>query len=138
MSATLRERLKKARRSFNSTFTVAKRLKISEENDCITCEEVTLSKKGPCSISRHEDEHSEKVSDKIICMKSSLQDRELCESEHNRNSKTEQNSQQVLLETNCSQSDLLEKKMQLVKQIQEKEELLRRLKLVKMYRSKVR
>ncbi|XP_077205765.1 swi5-dependent recombination DNA repair protein 1 homolog isoform X2 [Paroedura picta] len=131
MSATLQERLKKARRSFNSTFTVAKRLKISEENDC-----VNLPKKEPCSTSHSENKHSEKVSDKITCMKNDLQDKELCESECNRHSKTEQNSPQVLLEIHCSQSELQEKKMKLVKQIQEKEELLRRLKLVKMYRSK--
>lgn len=135
MSATLRERLKKARRSFNSTYTVAKRPKISEENDCVTYEEITLSKKEPCSTTQYEEKHSEKVSDKIICMKSDLQNRELCESEY---SKTGQNFPQVLLETNCSQSELLEKKKKLVKQIQEKEEILRRLKLVKMYRSKVR
>nr|XP_056706168.1 swi5-dependent recombination DNA repair protein 1 homolog [Euleptes europaea] len=136
MSATLRERLKKARRSFNSTLTVAKRLKISEENDRITYEEMTLSKEEPCSISQYEGKHSEKVSDKIMCMKSDLQGRELCEDEYNRLSKTGQNSSPVLLETNCNQSNLLEEKMKLVKQIQEKEELLRRLKLVKMYRSK--
>ncbi|KAL8187388.1 UNVERIFIED_CONTAM: hypothetical protein K2H54_047805 [Gekko kuhli] len=136
MSATLRERLKKARRSFNSTFTVAKRLKISEENDCVTYEETTLSKKEPCSTSQYENKHSEKVAVKITCMKRDLQDRELYESEYNRYGKTGQNSPQVLLETNCSQSELLEKKMELIKQIREKEELLRRLKLVKMYRSK--
>ncbi|XP_054839061.1 swi5-dependent recombination DNA repair protein 1 homolog isoform X2 [Eublepharis macularius] len=137
MSATLRERLKKARRSFNSTFTVAKRLKISEENDCVTDEDTTLPKKGPCYISQYEGKQLEKVSDKIMCMKSDLQATELCESEYNGCSKTGQDSPQVtLLETNCSHWELLEEKMKLVKRIQEKEEILRRLKLVKMYRSK--
>ncbi|XP_048360970.1 swi5-dependent recombination DNA repair protein 1 homolog [Sphaerodactylus townsendi] len=136
MSATLRERLKKTRRSFNSTLTVAKRLKISEENDCFMYEEMTSSKKEPHSTPQYEGKCSEKVSDNIMCMKSNLQDRVLCEYECNRISKTGQNSPQLLLDTNCSWSELLEEKMKLVKQIQEKEELLRRLKLVRMYRGK--
>ncbi|XP_060097689.1 swi5-dependent recombination DNA repair protein 1 homolog [Heteronotia binoei] len=136
MSATLRERLKKARRSFNSAFTVAKHLKISEKNECVTNEEMTLSKKEPCSISQYEDKHLGKAFDKIMNKNSNLQDRELCESDYNKHSKTGQNSPRVLLESNCSHSELLEKKMKLEKQIREKEELLRRLKLVKMYRSK--
>ncbi|XP_062987635.1 swi5-dependent recombination DNA repair protein 1 homolog [Elgaria multicarinata webbii] len=136
MSATLRERLKKARRSFNSTFTVAKRLKIDEEKNSSTYEDRTLLKEL-CSTSQDEGKHLGKVTDGTVCLKSAVQVRGTSISEYTGCNKTTQNSPEVLLlGTDCKQCEQLEEKMILVKQIQEKEELLRRLKLVKMYRSK--
>ncbi|XP_061492062.1 swi5-dependent recombination DNA repair protein 1 homolog [Rhineura floridana] len=137
MSHSLRERLKKTRRSFHSTFTVAKRLKIDEENNCSPCEGKTLSKEASCSTLQHEGEHLEKDSDETMCLKSASQERLLCVSNYAGCSEAIQNSEEVLSsETDCRQRELLEEKMTLVKKIQEKEELLRRLKLVKRYRSK--
>ncbi|XP_066478311.1 swi5-dependent recombination DNA repair protein 1 homolog [Tiliqua scincoides] len=133
MSTTLRERLKKARRSFNATCTVAKRLKINEET-CSTYEGSVLSTEKSHSALQDEGKHLEKNSDETLCLKNALPETDLCETGC---SKTLQNSPQVLLlGTECRQWELLEEKTKLVKQIQEKEELLRRLKLVKMYRSK--
>ncbi|XP_042313652.1 swi5-dependent recombination DNA repair protein 1 homolog [Sceloporus undulatus] len=133
MSATLRERLKKARRSFHSTFTGAKRLKIDEENNCNTYKEESSSKQESYCVSQGKDEHLEKVPDGVSCLKSTIQARELSMSE----CKTTQNSTEVTsLGKDCKQLELLEEKMTLVKEVQEKEELLRRLKLVQMYRSK--
>ncbi|KAH0623770.1 hypothetical protein JD844_006886 [Phrynosoma platyrhinos] len=132
MSATLRERLKKARRSFHSTFTGAKRLKIDEENNCNTYNEESSKQESYC-ISQGKDDHLEKVSDQGTCLKNTIQERELSMSE----CKTTQNSTEITFwGEDCKQWELLEEKMTLVKQVQEKEELLRRLKLVKMYRSK--
>ncbi|XP_053162423.1 swi5-dependent recombination DNA repair protein 1 homolog [Hemicordylus capensis] len=137
MSATLRERLKKARRSFNATLTVAKRLKINEDNNCGAHEEKVPRKEEPCSTSQDEGICLGKSSDETVCLKSALQERVLGEPEYTGCNKTTQNSPQIaLLRTDCEQRELLEEKAKLVKQIQEKEELLRRLKLVKMYRSK--
>lgn len=132
MSIALRERLKKARRSFNSTFTVAKRLKINEENNYNNYEEKTVAPKGPYSTSQDEDECLGHVSGETRCLKSVFQERERCQSKQTQNS-----PQALLCGTDCSQWELLEEKMKLMTQIQEKEDRLRRLKLVKMYRSKV-
>uniref|UniRef100_A0A670I0Q8 Swi5-dependent recombination DNA repair protein 1 homolog n=1 Tax=Podarcis muralis TaxID=64176 RepID=A0A670I0Q8_PODMU len=133
--ATLRERLKKARRSFHSAFTVAKRLKIDDENGS-PCEGRALSEGETCSKSQNEGEHLEKVPDATMCLKSALQERELCVLKYTGCSEAIQSSPEVRSETNCRQRELLDEKRMLAKKIQEKEEFLRRLKLVKMYRSK--
>ncbi|XP_033005619.1 swi5-dependent recombination DNA repair protein 1 homolog [Lacerta agilis] len=136
MSATLKERLKKARRSFHSAFTVAKRLKIDDEKNSSPCEGRALSKGETCSKSQNEGEHLEKVPDATMCLKSALQERELCVLKYTGCSEAIQSSPEVRAETNCRQRELLDEKRMLAKKIQEKEEFLRRLKLVKMYRSK--
>ncbi|KAF7253157.1 hypothetical protein EYD10_01172 [Varanus komodoensis] len=136
MSASLRERLKKARRSFNPIFMVPKRLKIEEDNSSSDCEHRTLPKGEPYSTLQDEGKHLEKVSDGTMCLNSAIPEKEPCTFEYSECNKTTQNSSEMLLETDCRQRKLLEEKMTLVKQIQEKEDLLRRLKLVKMYRSK--
>nr|XP_020644623.1 swi5-dependent recombination DNA repair protein 1 homolog [Pogona vitticeps]XP_020644624.1 swi5-dependent recombination DNA repair protein 1 homolog [Pogona vitticeps]XP_020644625.1 swi5-dependent recombination DNA repair protein 1 homolog [Pogona vitticeps] len=137
MSTTLRERLKKARRSFCSTFTVAKRLKIDKEKKSTVYEDGILSNEEPCSVSQDNDKCLGKVPAEPICLKSVVQEKELCLSVAAGCSKTSQNSTEAnLLGTDFRQLELLDEKVTLVKQIQEKEELLRRLKLVKMYRSK--
>ncbi|XP_070608859.1 swi5-dependent recombination DNA repair protein 1 homolog [Erythrolamprus reginae] len=133
MSATLRERLKKTRRSFHSNFIVAKQLKIDDENNS-NQKETTLSMEEPCSVSHVEDKCLKKVPDETMCSKSSAEDRSL--SEQSGYNKATHNSSEVLLGTDCKQLELLEEKMTVMKQLQEKEDILRRLKLVKLYRTK--
>ncbi|NXN32216.1 SFR1 protein, partial [Nycticryphes semicollaris] len=125
MSAALRERLRKTRRSFNANFTVAKRLKIdSEEKDCADAERGCLPKTS--STLQDGSENLERGSAERTCFKSPLGESGLCGSAENSD----------VLQPDLSQQQPLEEKLRLVKQVQEKEELLRRLKLVKMYRSK--
>lgn len=128
MSATLRERLRKTRRSFNANFTVAKRLKIdSEEKDCADVDTEHLPQKSAdCSRLQDGSESLEGNCTGHTCFKSPSQENSLCESGENG------------VRVDLSHQQSLEEKVRLVKQVQEKEELLRRLKLVKMYRSKVR
>uniref|UniRef100_A0A8C4XQV9 Swi5-dependent recombination DNA repair protein 1 homolog n=1 Tax=Falco tinnunculus TaxID=100819 RepID=A0A8C4XQV9_FALTI len=113
MSAALRERLRKTRRSFNTNFTVAKRLKIdTEEKDCADADKGCLPKMSTdCS----------RLQDCSKNLESGL-------------GGSAENSH--VPQVDLSQQQLLEEKVRLMKQVQEKEELLRRLKLVKMYRSK--
>ncbi|XP_013815251.2 swi5-dependent recombination DNA repair protein 1 homolog isoform X1 [Apteryx mantelli] len=128
MSAALRERLRKTRRSFNASFTVAKRLKIdTEEKDCAASDKASLSKKNT-DFSRLQDspENLERNCPRHACFKSSLQKNSPCGSTEN----------SCVLRTNLSHQQSLEEKVRLVKQVQEKEDLLRRLRLVKMYRFK--
>ncbi|XP_032081932.1 swi5-dependent recombination DNA repair protein 1 homolog [Thamnophis elegans] len=134
MSATLRERLKKTRRSFDSNFIVAKQLKIDDENNS-NWKEKALSKEEPCFVSHAEDKCLKKVPDEIMCSESSAENRSL--SEYNEYIKATHTSSEInLLGTNCKQWELLEEKMTIMKQLQEKEDILRRLKLVKLYRTK--
>ena len=130
MSAALRERLRKTRRSFNANFTVAKRLKIdAEEKDCADADKGCLPKTSTdCSRLQGGSENLERNSTGHTSFKSPLQESGLCGSAENSD----------VLQVDLSQQQSLEEKVRLVKQVQEKEELLRRLKLVKMYRSKVR
>ncbi|NXL41170.1 SFR1 protein, partial [Podilymbus podiceps] len=128
MSAALRERLRKTRRSFNANFTVAKRLKIdTEEKDCADADKGSLPKTSTdCSRLQDGSENLERNTTGHTGLRSPLQDGGLCRSAENSD----------MLQVGLSQQQSLEEKVMLVKQVQEKEELLRRLKLVKMYRSK--
>ncbi|NXG82769.1 SFR1 protein, partial [Stercorarius parasiticus] len=128
MSAALRERLRKTRRSFNANFTVAKRLKIdTQEKDCADADKGYLPKtSAECSRLQDGSENLERNSTGHTCIKSPLEESGL--------SGSAQNSD--VLQADLSQQQALEEKVRLVKQVQEKEELLRRLKMVKMYRSK--
>ncbi|KFV18627.1 Swi5-dependent recombination DNA repair protein 1, partial [Tauraco erythrolophus] len=128
MSAALRERLRKTRRSFNANFTVAKRIKIdSEEKDCANADKGCLPKTSTdCSRLQDASENLERNGTGHTCFKSPLQENDLCGSAEN----------SPVLQAGLSQQQSLEEKVRLVKQVQEKEELLRRLKLVKRYRSK--
>ncbi|NXF82191.1 SFR1 protein, partial [Sclerurus mexicanus] len=125
MSAALRERLRKTRRSFNANFTAAKRLKIdTEEKDCADADTGCLPKTSTdCSTLQDGSENLERNSTGNTCFKSPSQE-----------SGSAENSDAPQVDLGQQQS--LEEKVRLVKQVQEKEELLRRLKLVKMYRSK--
>ncbi|NWW91675.1 SFR1 protein, partial [Rhynochetos jubatus] len=128
MSAALRERLRKTRRSFNANFTVAKRLKIdAAEIDCGDADTGGLPKTATdCSRLQEGSESLERDGSGHTCFGSPLQESDLSRSGENSH----------LLQADLSQQQALEEKVRLVKQVQEKEELLRRLKLVKMYRSK--
>ncbi|XP_074448783.1 swi5-dependent recombination DNA repair protein 1 homolog isoform X2 [Larus michahellis] len=128
MSAALRERLRKTRRSFNANFTVAKRLKIdTQENDCADADKGCLPKTSTeCSRLQDSSETLERNSTGHICIKSPLQESGLSGSAQNPD----------VLQADLSQQQALGEKVRLLKQVQEKEELLRRLKMVKMYRSK--
>uniref|UniRef100_A0A8C8AH50 Swi5-dependent recombination DNA repair protein 1 homolog n=1 Tax=Otus sunia TaxID=257818 RepID=A0A8C8AH50_9STRI len=128
MSAALRERLRKTRRSFHANFTVAKRLKIdTEEKACADADKGCLLKTSTdCSRLQDGSEYLERNGTGHTCLKSPLQESGLCGSAENSD----------VLQADLSQQQSLEEKLRLVKQVQEKEELLRRLKLVKMYRSK--
>ncbi|NWU14896.1 SFR1 protein, partial [Cephalopterus ornatus] len=126
MSAALRERLRKTRRSFNANFTVAKRLKIdTEEKDCADADTGCLpTTRTDCS--RLQDGPEDLDSTAHTCFKSPSQESDPSGSAENLD----------VLPVHLGQQQSLEEKVRLVKQVQEKEELLRRLKLVKMYRSK--
>ncbi|NXJ73543.1 SFR1 protein, partial [Trogon melanurus] len=129
MSAALRERLRKTRRSFNANFTVAKRLKIdTEEKDSADADKGCLPKTSTdCSRLEDDSENLERNGTTgQTCFKNPLQESGLCGSAENSD----------VLQAELNQQQSLEEKERLMKQVQEKEELLRRLKLVKMYRSK--
>ncbi|KFR00888.1 Swi5-dependent recombination DNA repair protein 1, partial [Opisthocomus hoazin] len=128
MSAALRERLRKTRRSFNANFTVAKRLKIdTEEKDCADADKGCQPKTSTdCSRLQDGSENLERNGTGHTCFKSPVQESGLCGLAENSD----------VLQVDLGQQQSMEEKVRLVKQVQEKEELLRRLKLVKMYRSK--
>ncbi|XP_067995529.1 swi5-dependent recombination DNA repair protein 1 homolog isoform X1 [Melanerpes formicivorus] len=128
MSAALRERLRKTRRSFNANFTVPKRLKIdTEEKDCADSAKGCLPEASTgCSRGQDSSENPEEKGIERTCFRSPLQESSRCGSAENSD----------VRQADLSQEQSLEEKLKLVKQVQEKEELLRRLKLVKMYRSK--
>ncbi|XP_014739242.1 PREDICTED: swi5-dependent recombination DNA repair protein 1 homolog [Sturnus vulgaris] len=127
MSAALRERLRKTRRSFNASFTVAKRLKIDTEKDTAGADTGCLPETSTdCSRLQGGSESLEGNGTGHKCFTSPSQESDPCASAENLN----------VLQVDLGQQQSLEEKVKLVKQVQEKEELLRRLKLVKMYRSK--
>ncbi|KFO98247.1 Swi5-dependent recombination DNA repair protein 1, partial [Calypte anna] len=128
MSAALRERLRKTRRSFNANFTVAKRLKVdTEEKDSAGADKGCMSKTATdCSRLQDGSENLDGNGTGHTSFKSSLQANDLYGSVENSH----------LLQASFNLQQSLEEKVRLVKQVQEKEELLRRLKMVKMYRSK--
>ncbi|XP_043843316.1 swi5-dependent recombination DNA repair protein 1 homolog isoform X2 [Dromiciops gliroides] len=136
MSATLRERLKKTRSSFNSCHAVAKRLKVDTENNSTTSKEATSSTGESCSESLENCKNMEKSSEEDLSLKDCLKDVDDRSKPLVINTMPDNLPQMVSEGYNAGKQGLLEEKMKLLKQIQEKEELLRRLKLTKMYRSK--
>lgn len=128
MSAALRERLRKTRRSFNAKFSVAKRLKINPEDSAGADTGRLPETSTDCSRLQDGSENLEGNGTGHTCFKSPSQESDPCGSAENSD----------VLQVDLGQQQFLEEKVKLVKQVQEKEELLRRLKLVKMYRSKVR
>ncbi|XP_072827928.1 swi5-dependent recombination DNA repair protein 1 homolog isoform X1 [Vicugna pacos] len=136
MSATLRERLRKARSSFNSCYSVVKRLKVeSEENDQTFSERPASSAEENCLEFQENFKHIDSESEASPYLKNTFKNINVCES---KSPDTESCSdlQNDFMNENLPKQELNKERAKLVKQIQEKEDLLRRLKLVKMYRSK--
>lgn len=109
MSAALKDRLKRARRSFTSPLNVVKRLKIDEdESPQASNKETTPSDEDAIDVNTNETRRDN-------CLKS--------------------------LGPDCpqrSQCELLQLRETLKKEVKEKSESLRRLKMIKMYRKKVK
>ncbi|XP_001497694.3 swi5-dependent recombination DNA repair protein 1 homolog isoform X1 [Equus przewalskii] len=137
MSATLRERLRKTRSSFNSCYSVVKRLKVENEGD-----DQNFSEKPPTSVEENSVEFREDVKridsefEENTSLKNTFKDISACESESLHAGSCSEDLQNDFVNEDLPREGLNEEKAKLVKQIQEKEDLLRRLKLVKMYRSK--
>nr|XP_048294936.1 swi5-dependent recombination DNA repair protein 1 homolog [Myodes glareolus] len=130
MSGTLKERLKKTRASSHSFCSVVKRLKVeNEENDEAISEPGASSKEKSCS----------EVQESVKRMDSESE-KDSSESKNTRKSQSPDTGSSSALQSDSvsgnTRERLREEKAKLTKQVQEKEELLRRLKLVKMYRIK--
>lgn len=111
LSASLRERLKRSRRSFTSPLSVAKRLCV-DEDDC--AQQVTATTE-------------ETINNPAVIMHNVDQNRDVLRS-----------SSDSCAGPTCDQSsDLILQQDHLRREVKDKAETLRRLKLVKMYRSKV-
>nr|XP_023698344.1 swi5-dependent recombination DNA repair protein 1 homolog [Paramormyrops kingsleyae] len=124
MSASLRDRLKKSRRSFNASLSVAKRLKVDPEEDNRTD-----------SAGVKETENAD------------MSNNELCERDHQTDITGNQTGKPATREgapvsevpgdgREPEQSDLLQLRDTLRREVREKTETLRRLKMAKMYRRK--
>ncbi|XP_043911893.1 swi5-dependent recombination DNA repair protein 1 homolog [Protopterus annectens] len=128
MSAALKERLRKTRRSFQSV-SLAKRLKVNADEDDL--------KVSP-EFSQKQNEHEEKspeVPGKAEFSEAVASENSHCASPCCEIKEVGNPAFELSLVADSSHHELLEKK-RLMKEIQEKEELLRRLKMVKTYRSK--
>ncbi|XP_040847722.1 swi5-dependent recombination DNA repair protein 1 homolog isoform X2 [Ochotona curzoniae] len=135
MSATLRERLRKTRFSFNSCYSVVKRLKVDdEENDQHLSEKPASSMEENCLESQRF-KHKDRESKESTELENTFSSISGCDSA-SPVVRADSALQNELVKENLPKETLKEERTKLVKQIQEKEDLLRRLKLVKMYRSK--
>lgn len=124
-SETPKDKLGKTRISFNSCCSVIKRLKVEkEENDQTPSEKPASSKEENSSESQESSKHKGSESEEDAHSKNTIKNVSACKSE----------PVEVVIEN--PKQKLNEEKARLMKQVQDKEELLRRLKLVKMYRSK--
>ncbi|XP_075072298.1 swi5-dependent recombination DNA repair protein 1 homolog [Mixophyes fleayi] len=124
MSATLQERLRKSRRSFSSTCTVAKRLKIDSDESEIPVK-CTGDPSPPQGVRKRTVETGE------TCGPLSSADSSIPEG---KTSSLE--AHKLVTSTDTSSQHPLQEKRGLLKRVEEKEEILRRLKMVKLYRSK--
>nr|XP_017204033.1 swi5-dependent recombination DNA repair protein 1 homolog isoform X2 [Oryctolagus cuniculus] len=136
MSATLRERLRKTRVSFNSCYSVVKRLKVdNEENDQNLSEKPPSATEENCLEFQESFKRIDSELEESTHLKNTFQNVSACEA-----TSLDTGSCSVLqndfMKENLPIQGLKEERAKLVKQVQEKEDLLRRLKLVKMYRSK--
>ncbi|XP_036919890.1 swi5-dependent recombination DNA repair protein 1 homolog isoform X2 [Sturnira hondurensis] len=134
MSATLRERLRKTRSSFNSCYSVVKRLKVEAEENEQTFSERPSSTEASCLEFQDNFKHIDSELEENSYLRNTFKNINACESKS-----LDTDSCSCLqndFDENLPKKGLNEEKAKLVRQIQEKEDLLRRLKLVKMYRSK--
>ncbi|XP_057554155.1 swi5-dependent recombination DNA repair protein 1 homolog [Hippopotamus amphibius kiboko] len=137
MSATLRERLRKTRSSFNSCYSVVKRLKVeSEENDQTFSDKPAPSTEENCLEFQENFKHIDSEFEESTYLKNTFKNINECESK-SLDTESCRDLQNDFMNETLPNHGLNKEKVKLVKQIQEKEDLLRRLKLVKMYRSKV-
>ncbi|XP_036403073.1 swi5-dependent recombination DNA repair protein 1 homolog [Megalops cyprinoides] len=124
MSASLKERLKRTRRSFKSPFSVVKRLKIDSEE-----EDLTASKEEKRATVTEETEDPQIRPETVDI-----------DGNHNEQSDNGNDRAQSSCSTEGtaqpSQTDLLQLRDTLKKEVQEKTETLRRLNMVKTYRKK--
>ncbi|XP_063818037.1 swi5-dependent recombination DNA repair protein 1 homolog isoform X2 [Pseudophryne corroboree] len=120
MSATLRERLRKSRRSFSSTCKVAKRLKIDGDE-----REIPVKCIVDASSPQDLEEHIVKIGQ--TCSPLSSADEKIPEGKTH---------EQASPSSATNPQHMLQGKKGLLKRVEEKEEVLRRLKMVKLYRSK--
>ncbi|XP_011234709.1 swi5-dependent recombination DNA repair protein 1 homolog isoform X2 [Ailuropoda melanoleuca] len=134
MSATLRERLRKTRSSFNSCYSVVKRLKVeNEENNQTFPEKPASSTEENCFELKENFKRIDGEFKESTCLKNTFKNISAREST---SLVTESCSDLQSENEDRAKQGLSEERAKLVKQIEEKEDLLRRLKLVKMYRSK--
>uniref|UniRef100_UPI00398F6ACA swi5-dependent recombination DNA repair protein 1 homolog isoform X2 n=1 Tax=Pristiophorus japonicus TaxID=55135 RepID=UPI00398F6ACA len=148
MSASLQERLKKARRSFNSPFIVPKRLKIEGQGegggsadpgtDCTSSQLPGDARSAQDGVSTRTDSRCDKTADERPETGAAGEGEALGPSRKAlRNIWTPAKSpRHYPLTASPEQQQLLEEKEGLLKEVREKEELLRRLKMVQMYRAK--
>ncbi|XP_058154472.1 swi5-dependent recombination DNA repair protein 1 homolog isoform X2 [Dasypus novemcinctus] len=137
MSATLREQLRKTKFSFNSSYSVVKRLKVENEENGQTFSEKPASSTDEKFLEFQESlKHIPSEFEESTYLKNTFKKNfNACES------KSLDFGSYIALQNdfvneNLPKQGLNEEKSKLVKQVKEKEDLLRRLKLVKMYRSK--
>ncbi|KAI4530523.1 hypothetical protein MG293_019412 [Ovis ammon polii] len=136
MSATLRERLRKTRSSFNSCYSVVKRLKVeSEENDQTFSQKSAPSTEENCLEFHEKFKHIDSEFEESTYLKDTFKNINVCESK-SLDAEPCSDLQNDFMNENLAKHELNKEKAELMKQIHEKEDLLRRLKLVKMYRSK--
>ncbi|XDC66711.1 hypothetical protein R6Z07M_017893 [Ovis aries] len=136
MSATLRERLRKTRSSFNSCYSVVKRLKVeSEENDQTFSQKSAPSTEENCLEFHEKFKHMDSEFEESTYLKDTFKNINVCESK-SLDAEPCSDLQNDFMNENLAKHELNKEKAELMKQIHEKEDLLRRLKLVKMYRSK--
>ncbi|KAK6487298.1 swi5-dependent recombination DNA repair protein 1-like protein [Huso huso] len=129
MSATLKERLKKSRRSFKSPISVVKRLKIGSEADGDL--ELPSASSKPAEDPGNDDQ---------VMSDSSLETASLTsKTALDRADRVSDEGQSCHCPRTPAQPQLLEllkERDRLKKEVQEKEETLRRLQMAKMYRAK--
>ncbi|XP_004749375.1 swi5-dependent recombination DNA repair protein 1 homolog isoform X1 [Mustela putorius furo] len=136
MSATLRERLRKTRSSFNSHYNVVKRLKVeNEENDQTFPEKPASSTEENCLELQENFKHKDGEFKESTYLKNTFKNISACESK-SLDTESCSDLQSDFVNEELPKQGLSEERTKLMKQIEEKEDLLRRLKLVKMYRSK--
>ncbi|XP_040342289.1 swi5-dependent recombination DNA repair protein 1 homolog isoform X1 [Herpailurus yagouaroundi] len=136
MSATLRERLRKTRSSFNSCDSVVKRLKVENEgNDQTFSKKPASSTEENCLEFQENFKHTDNEFEESTYLKNTFKNISASESQ-SLDTESRSDLQSGFVNEDLPKQGLIEERAKLMKQIEEKEDLLRRLKLVKMYRSK--
>ncbi|XP_034352828.1 swi5-dependent recombination DNA repair protein 1 homolog [Arvicanthis niloticus] len=130
ITGTPKERLKKARSSSQSFCSVVKRIKVeNEENDQTLSEPGESSKEENCSKAQESLKNKDNEPEK-----ESSENKNTCDSKSPDTGSSSAPEKDSVTKT--TKQSLKEEKAKLTRQVQEKEDLLRRLKLVKMYRIK--